>query len=50
MRREPAHLGEISLDFAGMPTRRDKNFPYEYALVSLLTYFETATIPIKVFA
>ena len=49
MRSEPARLGEISLDFAGIPTRRDKDFPYEYAQVSLLTYYETATIPIKDF-
>ena len=31
MRSEPAHLGGISLDFAGIPPRRDENFPYEHA-------------------
>ena len=31
MRSEPARQGGISLDFAGIPTRRDENFPYEYA-------------------
>ena len=33
MRRQPARLGEISLDFAEIPSRRDKNFPYEHAQV-----------------
>ena len=33
MRSEPACLGGISLDFAGMPIRRDENFPYEHAQV-----------------
>ena len=33
MRSEPAHLGRISLDFARIPPRRDKNFPYEHAQV-----------------
>ena len=31
MRSEPARLGGISLDFAGIPPRRDENFPYEHA-------------------
>ena len=30
MRGEPARLGEISLDFAVVPPRRGKNFPYEH--------------------
>ena len=34
MRSEPARLGGISLDFAGMPIRQDENFPYEHAQVS----------------
>ena len=29
MRSKPAPLGGISLDFAGIPPRRDENFPYE---------------------
>ena len=33
MRGEPARLGEISLDFAVVPPRRDKNFPYEHKQV-----------------
>ena len=33
MRRQPARLGEISLDFAEIQPRRDKNFPYEHAQV-----------------
>ena len=33
MRGEPAHLGGISLDFAEIPPRWDKNFPYERAWV-----------------
>ena len=33
MRSEPACLGRISLDFAGIPPRRDENFPYEHAQV-----------------
>ena len=31
MRSEPARLGGISLDFTGIPPRRDENFPYEHA-------------------
>ena len=31
MRSEPARLAGISLDFAGIPPRRDENFPYEHA-------------------
>ena len=31
MRSEPAHLGGISLDFAGIPPRRNENFLYEHA-------------------
>ena len=31
MRSEPARLGGISLDFAGIPSGRDKNFPYKHA-------------------
>ena len=27
MRSEPAHLGEISLDFGKLPLRQDENFP-----------------------
>ena len=33
MRNEPARLGEISLDFAGIPPRSDENFLYEHAQV-----------------
>ena len=33
MRSKPAHLVEISLDFADIPPRRDENFPYEHAQV-----------------
>ena len=33
MRSEPAHLGGISLDFAGIPPRCDENFSYEQAQV-----------------
>ena len=33
MRSEPARLGEISLDFAVIPPRGDKNFPYEHRQV-----------------
>ena len=33
MRSEPAHLGGFSLDFAGIPPRRDENFPYGQAQV-----------------
>ena len=31
MRSEPDRLGGISLDFARIPPRRDKKFPYEHA-------------------
>ena len=33
MRIEPARLDLISLDFVGIPPRRDKSFPYEHAQV-----------------
>ena len=33
MRSEPARLGGISLDFAGIPPRWDENLPYEHAQV-----------------
>ena len=33
MRSEPARLGGISLEFAGIPPRWDENFPYEHAQV-----------------
>ena len=33
MRSEPARLGGISLDLAGIPPRRYENFPYEHAQV-----------------
>ena len=33
MRSEPAHLSEISFDFAGMPPRWDENFLYEHTHV-----------------
>ena len=33
MRSEPACQGEISLDLADIPSRRDENFPYEHAQV-----------------
>ena len=33
MRREPARLGGISLDFVGILLRRDENFPYEHMQV-----------------
>ena len=34
MRSEPARLSGILLDFAGIPTWRDENFPYEQAQAS----------------
>ena len=34
MRSEPAHPGEISLDFDEIPPRQDEHFPYEHAQVS----------------
>ena len=36
MRSEPARLGGISLEFAEIPPRWDKNFPYEHAQVGQL--------------
>ena len=33
MRGEPARLGEISLDFAEIPPKRDENFLYEHMQV-----------------
>ena len=33
MRSEPARLGGISLDFTGIPPRRDEYFPYEHVQV-----------------
>ena len=33
MRSEPARLGGISLDFAGIPPRWDKNLSYEHVQV-----------------
>ena len=33
MRSEPARLGGISLDFAGIPPSWDQNFLYEHAQV-----------------
>ena len=33
MRSEPARLGGISLDFAGIPPWWDEIFPYEHAQV-----------------
>ena len=36
MRSEPACLGGISLDFAGIPPKRDEDFPYEHAQVGEL--------------
>ena len=33
MTSEPARLGEISFDFAGIPPRRDEYFPYEHTQV-----------------
>ena len=33
MRSEPATLGGISLDFAGIPPRWDENCPYEHVQV-----------------
>ena len=33
MRREPAHLGAISLDFVGISLRQNENFPYEHVQV-----------------
>ena len=33
MRSEPARVSGISLDFAGIPPKRDENFPYEHAQV-----------------
>ena len=33
MRSEPARLGGISLDLAGVPARWSENFPYEQAQV-----------------
>ena len=34
MRSEPARLGRISLDFAGIPPKQDGNFPYEHGRVN----------------
>ena len=36
MRTKPVRLGEISLDFAGIPTGWDENFPYEHGQVDQL--------------
>ena len=36
MRSEPACLGGISLDFAGIPPKRDEDFPYEHTQVGEL--------------
>ena len=33
MGSEPACLGGISLDFAGIPPMWDENFPYQYVQV-----------------
>ena len=33
MRSEPARLGVISLDFAGIRPRWDEHFPYEHTQV-----------------
>ena len=33
MRSEPARLGGISLDFAGIPPRWDENLSYEHVQV-----------------
>ena len=33
MRSEPARVSGISLDFAGIPPKRDENFSYEHAQV-----------------
>ena len=33
MRSEPAHLGGISLDFAGIPTKWNENLSYEHVQV-----------------
>ena len=33
MRSEPARLGGISLDFAGIPSKWDENFSNEHAQV-----------------
>ena len=33
MRSEPAQLGGISLDFAGISARWDENLPYEHVQV-----------------
>ena len=33
MRSKPTHLGEISLDFAEIPPRRDENFPHKQTQV-----------------
>ena len=33
MKSEPAHLGGISLDFAGIPPRWDEHLSYEHAQV-----------------
>ena len=33
MRSKPAHLGEITLDSAKIPPKRDENFPYEHEQV-----------------
>ena len=34
MRSEVAHLDGILLDFARIPPRQDKNFPYKHGQVS----------------
>ena len=33
MRSEPVRLGGIPIDFAGIPSRWDENFPYKQAQV-----------------
>ena len=35
MKGEPALLGGIPLDFAGIPPKWDEHFPYEHAQVGL---------------
>ena len=39
MSGEPARLGVISLDFAGIPRRWDEHFPYENEQVGKLGKF-----------
>ena len=41
MRSEPARLGGVSLDFARIPLRRGKKFPYEHVQVGQPTRWDS---------